>query len=56
MVEMGVNPDGDEDTSEAEWELWDVGRPLEGDCELQLLKFDDPRGKEARSTNDFILY
>ena len=31
----------------AEWELWDVTRALEGDCELQLIKFDDPRGKEV---------
>ena len=23
-------------------ELWDLDRPLEGDCKLQLLKFDDP--------------
>ena len=48
MVEMGVNPDGDEgESAGAEWELWDVGRPLEGDCALQLIKFDDPRGKEV---------
>lgn len=26
-------------------ELWDVFRPLIGDCRLQLLKFDDPEGK-----------
>lgn len=26
-------------------ELWDLDRPLEGDCKLQLIKFDDPEGK-----------
>ena len=26
-------------------ELWDVTRPLVGDCTLRLLKFDDPEGK-----------
>jgi threonyl-tRNA synthetase len=26
-------------------ELWDLNRPLVGDCSLQLLKFDDPEGK-----------
>lgn len=26
-------------------ELWDLDRPLEGDCQLKLLKFDDEEGK-----------
>ena len=26
-------------------ELWDLDRPLEEDCELKLLKFDDPEGE-----------
>lgn len=26
-------------------ELWDLDRPLEGDCTLQLVKFDDPEGQ-----------
>ncbi|KAG4073712.1 hypothetical protein HA402_000936 [Bradysia odoriphaga] len=25
--------------------LWDLDRPLEGSCSLQLIKFDDPEGK-----------
>lgn len=25
-------------------ELWDLDRPLEGNCSLQLLKFDDEKG------------
>jgi threonyl-tRNA synthetase len=29
----------------AEGELWDLTRPLVGDCVLRLLKFDDPEGK-----------
>lgn len=47
MVAVGTNPDGDADEGPADWELWDINRPLEGDCELQLHKFDDPRGKEV---------
>mmetsp|Transcript_20969 Transcript_20969/g.34640 ORF Transcript_20969/g.34640 Transcript_20969/m.34640 type:complete len:773 (+) Transcript_20969:53-2371(+) len=31
----------------AEWELWDAFRPLEGDCDLKLHKFDEPQGKEV---------
>ena len=27
---------------------WDMLRPLEGDCALQLLSFEDPEGKEVR--------
>ena len=30
--------------------VWDMARPLEGDCALQLLSFDDPEGKEVRRT------
>lgn len=26
-------------------QLWDLDRPLEGDCTLQLIKFDDPEGQ-----------
>lgn len=26
-------------------ELWDLDRPLEGDCKLKLLKFDDPEAQ-----------
>jgi len=29
-------------------EVWDLCRPLESDCTLQLLNFDDPDGKEVR--------
>lgn len=27
--------------------VWDLMRPLQGDCALQLLSFDDPEGKET---------
>lgn len=30
-------------------EVWDAFRPLEGDCALQLLTWDDPDGKEVRN-------
>ena len=48
MVEVATDPDEEgAEVTDAEWELWDMARPLEGDCDLQLLKFDDPRGKEV---------
>ena len=28
--------------------VWDMMRPLEGDCKLELVTFDDPDGKEVR--------
>ncbi|XP_008554533.1 threonine--tRNA ligase 1, cytoplasmic isoform X1 [Microplitis demolitor] len=28
-------------------ELWDLDRPLEGDCKLELLKFDSPDGQQV---------
>ena len=47
-LELDLDPEGEDGEEEpAEWELWDLQRPLEGDCELQLHKFDDPRGKEV---------
>ena len=27
--------------------VWDLARPLEGDCSLELLSFNDPEGKEV---------
>jgi len=48
IIEMATSPDDDVPAvAETQWETWDASRPLEGDCELQLLKFDDPRGKEV---------
>jgi threonyl-tRNA synthetase len=28
-------------------DLWDLTRPLEGDCKLELFKFDSPEGKKV---------
>uniref|UniRef100_A0A7S0IKQ1 Probable threonine--tRNA ligase, cytoplasmic n=1 Tax=Calcidiscus leptoporus TaxID=127549 RepID=A0A7S0IKQ1_9EUKA len=47
-----VNADSAEDeatvsAAAVEWELWDAVRPLEGDCELKLHKFDEPEGKDV---------
>ncbi|XP_024863592.1 threonine--tRNA ligase 2, cytoplasmic isoform X2 [Kryptolebias marmoratus] len=33
--------------SRVDGELWELGRPLEADCELQLLGFDTAEGKQA---------
>jgi threonyl-tRNA synthetase len=46
------NPEAGEDGKEendgsSDWWQWDVNRPLEGDCDLILVKFDDPLGKEV---------
>eukprot|EP00929_Paragymnodinium_shiwhaense_P044179 TRINITY_DN2266_c0_g1_i1.p1 TRINITY_DN2266_c0_g1~~TRINITY_DN2266_c0_g1_i1.p1 ORF type:complete len:923 (-),score=247.56 TRINITY_DN2266_c0_g1_i1:189-2903(-) len=47
-----VAADGDEDDSDEEAEAskalaWDLTRPLQGSCRLELVKFDDPRGRET---------
>ena len=43
-----VNPeDEDHGEEDAYWQIWDAFRPLEGDCELKLLTFEDPEGKIA---------
>lgn len=33
--------------SKAKDQLWDLDRPLEGDCALELLSFEDPLGREV---------
>ena len=48
LAEVDLGMDGEDgDEGPADWEVWDLQRPLEGDCGLQLHKFDDERGKEA---------
>ena len=43
-----LNPEAEEGKSEEDqWFYWDVNRPLEGDCDLQLFKFDNEEGKET---------
>lgn len=36
---------------QSEGELWDLNRPLVGDCQLKLLKFDEPEAKTVRNIN-----
>lgn len=48
VVELGGKQDGFDEDGEndvSKGELWDMSRPLEGDCKLQLLKFDDSEAK-----------
>eukprot|EP00913_Durusdinium_trenchii_P012282 g11532.t1 len=53
-----VAADGEEDDEEirpcsyfeepdAQGQLWDLTRPLEGNCKLELIKFDDARGQDT---------
>lgn len=43
-----LNPEAEEGVdAEDQWYSWDVNRPLEGDCEIKLVKFEDPEGKET---------
>jgi len=47
MVNTGPEEDaeGAAPTGSSKAELWDLVRPLEGDCTLELKKFDDKEGK-----------
>lgn len=44
VVNTGPEEEGEE-AAAAKAELWDLTRPLEGDCEVALLKFEDKEGK-----------
>ena len=39
--------DEEEGGGESDGVLWDLSRPLEASCRLELIKFDDPRGRET---------
>ncbi|CAK0866933.1 unnamed protein product, partial [Prorocentrum cordatum] len=39
--------DSDDEEEAVSAQLWDLSRPLEGDCRLELVKFDDPRGQSV---------
>jgi len=39
--------DEDEQVQKEPWELFDLHRPLEGSCKLELLKFDSAEGKDT---------
>lgn len=42
-----VNPEADAEHKGEGWMQWDVTRPLEGSCHLQLFTFDQPEGRET---------
>jgi len=50
-LQQCVNADGEDSEEEgdatAQVVLWDMTRPLEGSCRLELLKFDTPQGQEV---------
>lgn len=46
--EMEEDDSGHADpAADSSFELWDLARPFEGDCALQLIPFDEPEGKET---------
>lgn len=46
LITGGIVDESDDKGAAADtWELYDCFRPLEGDCEIKLLTFDDPEGK-----------
>ncbi len=47
VVNADREDDGDAGDAASEWEYWDLTRPLEGDCDLRLHKWDEPAGKET---------
>jgi threonyl-tRNA synthetase len=50
VMPASLSDDEDEeeaDPASANSTLWDMNRPLEGSCKLELLKFDNPKGTEA---------
>ncbi|CAJ1450212.1 unnamed protein product, partial [Effrenium voratum] len=44
---VAADGEEDEEDSESVAQLWDLTRPLEGSCKLELIKFDDDRGRET---------
>lgn len=43
----GEDEDEEENQDASAGQLWDLTRPLEGNCRLELIKFDDPRGRDT---------
>jgi threonyl-tRNA synthetase len=43
VVNTGPEEEGEEGAAKSE--LWDITRPLEGDCAMELKKFEDKEGK-----------
>ena len=54
---MQVDDEADEGivANLAEGELWDLTRPLVGDCKLTLLKYDDPESKTVSTKMTVLL-
>lgn len=43
-----LNPEAEKGQAEEDQHfMWDVNRPLEGDCDLALIKFGDDVGRET---------
>lgn len=36
-------------SSSVDGQIWDLTRPLQEDCTIQILTWDDPKGKDVRS-------
>jgi len=47
VMNASLSDDEDEEPQDANTALWDMTRPLEGSCKLELIKFDNPKGTEA---------
>eukprot|EP00971_Amphidinium_carterae_P279854 5555251-Amphidinium_carterae.4 len=47
--------DDEEDDIDGNWQPWDLTRPLEGSCKLQLVKFDDPKGATCAEQKSTLL-
>jgi len=44
---VAADGEDDEEEEETQGQLWDLTRPLEGNCKLELIKFDDVRGRDT---------
>eukprot|EP00435_Cladocopium_sp_Y103_P075009 s59_g53.t1 len=44
---VAADGEDDEEEEESQGQLWDLTRPLEGNCKLELIKFDDVRGRDT---------
>lgn len=44
---VAADGEDDEEEEETKGQLWDLTRPLEGNCKLELIKFDDVRGRDT---------
>ncbi|KAJ1448523.1 hypothetical protein M885DRAFT_538877 [Pelagophyceae sp. CCMP2097] len=45
LAAVDVSAEDDDDVAVSRSELWDLSRPLEGDCNMELLDFDSQEGK-----------